>query len=332
MPSRKLMLVLLVLVACLVPLVGSTYLSIIGARIIIYGMLAMSLDLILGYGGMVSLGHAAYFGTGAYTVGVLALNGVTSGFVAFPAAIAAAAAVALVIGALSLRTRGVYFIMLTLAFAQMLFYLAVGQQQLGGDDGMPLPHRDVFAGLDLASPQQFYYFALVLLVLTTYLAHRLVHARFGLILNACRQNETRLLTVGISTYRYKLVAFVIAGAIAGLAGALIANLEAYISPNFLDWKVSGDIIMMIVIGGIGTLVGPVLGAALYIIIEQIVTPFTTHWMAILGPLLVLVALFWRRGVWGLLATAQSPARVRGGPAIAAVNPAPTARPQAETGP
>lgn len=321
MVPRKLTLVLLGLLACVVPLVGSTYVSFIGARILIYGILAMSLDLILGYGGMVSFGHAAYFGTGAYTVGVLALYGVTSGFVAFPAAIAAAAVAALVIGALSLRTRGIYFIMLTLAFAQMLFYLAVGQQQLGGDDGMPLPHRDGFAGfVNLASPEQFYYFALVLLALTTYLAHRLVHSRFGLILNACRQNETRLLTIGISTYRYKLVAFVIAGAIAGLAGALIANLEVYISPNFLDWKVSGDVIIMIVMGGIGTLLGPIFGAALYIVMEEIVTPFTAHWMAILGPLLVLVALFWRRGVWGLLGTALAPARSRA-TGIAAVDAA-----------
>lgn len=327
MVPRKLMLVALGVIACAIPLIGSTYISVLGSRILIYGMLAMSLDLILGYGGMVSFGHAAYFGAGAYTVGVLALHDVTSGFIAFPAAIASAATAALLIGALSLRTRGIYFIMLTLAFAQMLFYLAVGQQQLGGDDGMPLPHQNSFLGfVNLDSPRQFYYFVLVLLTVTTYFCYRLVHSRFGIILNACRQNETRLLTVGISTYRYKLTAFVIAGAIAGLAGALIANLESYVSPNYFDWKTSGDLIMMTVIGGVGTLVGPILGAALYIMLEEIATPFTVHWMAILGPLLVLVALFWQRGILGLLWTNPAPAQ-SGDAGIVAVD---TAVPQ--TGP
>jgi len=324
---RKLTLALIALAALAVPFMGSAYVSVVGARILIYGMLAMSLDLILGYGGLVSFGHAAYFGVGAYTVGILAFNGITSGFIAFPAAVVAAAAIAVAIGAFSLRTRGIYFIMLTLAFAQMLFYLAIGQQQLGGDDGMPLPHHDSFGGLvNMASPAQFYYVTLALLAATTWLAHRLVRSRFGLVLDACRQNETRLLTVGISTYRYKLAAFVVAGAIAGLAGALIANLEAYISPNFLDWRVSGEVIMMIVMGGIGTLLGPVVGAALYIILEEIVTPFTAHWMAILGPMLVLAALFWRRGVWGMLSGVPAAARTASASVAAAADAA--AKPQA----
>jgi branched-chain amino acid transport system permease protein len=199
--------------------------------------------------------------------------------------------------------------MLTLAFAQMLYYLAVGQQSMGGDDGMTLPSRNSFGGLlDLGVPEQFYYFTLVLLAATMYLMRRIVGSRFGLLLGACRQNEVRVLTVGIPTYRYKLVAFVVAGAVAGLAGALIANLYAYVSPKFLNWEVSGILIVMIVMGGIGTLYGALIGAVVYIALEQIVTPYTTHWMTILGAILVLLALFWRQGVWGMLTARAAGAR------------------------
>jgi len=282
----------------------------IASRVLIYGLLAISLDFIMGYAGLFSFGHATYFGAGAYVTGILALNGVSSGFLTFPAAIAASAIIALAVGAVTLRTRGIYFIMITFAFAQMLFYFVVGQQSFGGSDGMALAHRSNFGTLvNLASPSDLYYFAGALVASTLYMLHRIVRSRFGLLLMACRQNETRLLSAGSATYSYKLVAFVIAGAFAGLAGALIANLEAYISPHFLDWRTSGILIMMIILGGIGTLYGPLVGAAVYIGFETIVTPYTTHWMAVLGLLLMLVASFWREGIWGRIGASRTANRV-----------------------
>jgi len=283
------------------PLAGNDYLLVLGSRVLIFGILALSLDLILGYGGMVSFGHAAYFGAGAYIVGALVLGGVTNGLVHFAAAVAGSALLAFIIGALSVRTRSIYFIMLTFAFAQMLFYLAIGQQQFGGDDGMPLARRSQFGGFpDLANVRHFYYFALVLLVAVLFVCDRVVRSRFGMVLQGCMQNETRLQTIGVPTYWYKVAAFSLAGAIAGLAGCLVANLNAYVSPNFLDWKVSGDVIMMIVVGGIGTLYGAPIGALVFLLLQEGISYFTDHWMAVFGPLLVLAALFWKQGIYGWL--------------------------------
>jgi branched-chain amino acid transport system permease protein len=282
------------------PASGNDYAVALASRIVIFAILAVSLDLILGFGGMISFGHAAYFGAGAYVVGALTLGGIHNGLTHITLAIAAPALLALAVGALSVRTRSIYFIMLTFAFAQMLFYLAVGQQQFGGDDGMPLAKRSQLWLLDLANITHFYYFALAVLAAVLFVCDRLVRSRFGLVLQGCMQNETRLQTLGVPTYGYKVVAFGIAGAIAGLAGFLVANLNAYVSPNFLDWKVSGDLIMMIVIGGIGTLFGAPLGAAIFLLLQEVISYYTQHWMAVFGPLLVLAALFWKRGVYGLL--------------------------------
>lgn len=294
------MLALVALAACAaLPLVGNDYILVLASRVIVFGILAVSLDLILGYGGMVSFGHAAYFGAGAYIVGALVLGGVGNGFVHFAAGIAGSAFLAFVVGMLSVRTRSIYFIMLTFAFAQMLFYLAVGQQQFGGDDGMPLRQRSQFGGFpDLANIRHFYYFALASLVAVLFACDRIVRSRFGMVLRGCMQNDTRLQTIGVATYWYKVAAFSLAGAIAGLAGCLIANLNAYVSPNFLDWKVSGDVIMMIVVGGIGTLHGAPIGALVFLLMQEGISYFTDHWMAVFGPFLVLAALFWKRGIYG----------------------------------
>ena len=302
MIQRRTLAALALLLAGLVfPAIGNDYAMALASRAVIFGILAVSLDLIVGYGGMVSFGHAAYFGTGAYIVGALVLAGVANGLVHFALAVGGAALVAVAIGALCVRTRSIYFIMLTFAFAQMLFYLAIGQQQFGGDDGMPLARRSDFGGVvDLANPRHFYYFALFFLIAVLFLCDRVVHSRFGMVLRGCMQNEIRLQTVGVSTYWYKVAAFGIAGAIAGLAGFLVANLNAYISPNFLDWKVSGDIIMMIVIGGVGTLYGAPIGAVVFLLLQEGISYFTDHWMAVFGPLLVLAALFWKKGVYGWL--------------------------------
>jgi branched-chain amino acid transport system permease protein len=282
------------------PAIGNDYVLALASRIVIFAVLAVSLDLILGYGGMISFGHAAYFGAGAYVVGALTLGGVHNGLVHLALAIAGPALLALAVGALSVRTRSIYFIMLTFAFAQMLFYLAVGQQQFGGDDGMPLAKRSQLWLLDLGNVTHFYYFALAVLALVLLVCDRLVRSRFGMVLQGCKQNEIRLQTIGVPTYGYKVAAFGIAGAIAGLAGFLVANLNAYVSPNFLDWKVSGDVIMMIVIGGIGTLFGAPIGAAIFLLLQEVISYYTQHWMAVFGPLLVLAALFWKRGVYGLV--------------------------------
>ncbi len=269
-------------------------------RIMIFAIAALSLNLILGYGGMVSFGHAAYLGVGAYAVGILAHHGIDNGFLQFAVAIGASAAIALVIGAVSIRTSGVYFIMITLAFTQMLFYLGISLEEYGGDDGMRLAARSRFFGLDLGSPTPFYYFVLAVLAGFVYLVHRLVNSRFGMVIRAAKSNEARTRAIGFSPYLYKLAAFVIAGAMCGVAGALLVNQTAYLTPEFMNWTRSGEIMFMVILGGIATLIGPVLGAAALLLLEDVLAAWTTHWQIILGPILVLVVLFTRRGLAGLL--------------------------------
>ncbi|MBI4245867.1 MAG: branched-chain amino acid ABC transporter permease [Candidatus Rokubacteria bacterium] len=270
-------------------------------RMMIFAIAALSLDLILGYGGMVSFGHAAYLGIGAYAVGIPAVHGIESGFVQWPLAVVASALAALVIGAISLRTSGVYFIMITLAFAQMLYYLGISVAAYGGDDGMRLARRSQFGGLvDLADPAAFYYVVLGLLLLFLLGGRRVVNARFGMVLRAARSNEPRTRAVGFPTFRYKLTAFVIAGAMCGLAGALLANQTEYLTPEFVHWTRSGEIMFMVILGGMGTLIGPVLGALVLLLLEDVLSAWTVHWQIILGPFLVLVVLFAKRGLAGLL--------------------------------
>ena len=277
-------------------------------RIMIFAIAALSLDLILGYGGMVSFGHAAYLGVGAYAVGVLTHHGVTDGFVQWGLAIAASALVALGIGAVSIRTSGVYFIMITLAFTQMLYYLSISIAAYGGDDGMRLLTRSQFRGLvDLRDGVTFYYVVLAILVLCLVLGHRSVNARFGMVVRAAKSNEARARAIGFSPYRHKLVAFVIAGAMCGVAGALLVNHTEYLTPEFMHWTRSGEIMFMVILGGMGTLAGPVLGAVVLLLLEDVLSAWTVHWQIILGPFLVLVVLFAKRGLVGLL-----PARGRDG--------------------
>src|SRR5215510_15693603 len=213
-------------------------------RIVILALAAASLNLILGYGGMVSFGHAAYLGLGGYVVGILAKEGVTSGFVQWPLAIAASALFAFVVGALCLRARGVYFIMITLAFAQMIYYVAVGLDRYGGDDGLTIYRRSQFAGLlNLSNKTLFYYFCFGLLLVGIYLVWRIVNSRFGMVIRGARSNERRMRAIGFPTFRYQLVCFVIAGAMCGLAGALLANHTDFISPAMMHWTRSGDLIV-----------------------------------------------------------------------------------------
>ena len=270
-------------------------------RIMIFAIAALSLNLILGYGGMVSFGHAAYLGIGAYAVGVLAHYGINDGFLQWALAIAASALVALVIGAISIRTSGVYFIMITLAFTQMLYYLGISIEEYGGDDGMRLAVKSQFPGLiDLNDANTFYYLVLAILIVAIVLGHRLVNSRFGLVLRAAKSNEARTRSLGFSPYPYRLAAFVIAGAVCGLAGALLVNHTAYLTPEFMNWTRSGELMFMVILGGMASIAGPVLGAFALLLVEDALSGWTVHWQLVLGPLLVLSVLFLRRGLAGLL--------------------------------
>jgi branched-chain amino acid transport system permease protein len=270
-------------------------------RVMIFAIAALSLNLILGYGGMISFGHAAYLGIGAYAVGVLAHYGINNGYLQWALAIGASALVALAIGAVSIRTSGVYFIMITLAFTQMLYYLGISIAEYGGDDGMRLPVKSQFPGLiDLNDANAFYYLVLAILVLALFLGQRLVDSRFGMVIRAAKSNEVRTRSIGFSPYPYRLAAFVIAGAVCGLAGALLVNHTAYLTPEFMNWTRSGELMFMVILGGTASIAGPVLGAFALLLVEDALSGWTEHWQLILGPLLVLSVLFLRRGLAGLL--------------------------------
>jgi branched-chain amino acid transport system permease protein len=270
-------------------------------RIMVFAIAAVTLDLILGYGGLVSFGHAAYLGIGAYAVGILSYHGIDNGFVHFAVALLAAAAAALIIGFVSLRTSGVYFIMITLAFGQMVYFLGISLNQYGGDDGLNIARHSGFGTvLDLDEPVVLYYFVLGWLLLFLLLGGRIVRSRFGVLLQGVRSNERRMIALGFPTFRYKLTAFVMAGAACGVAGALFANLTLFASPSIMHWTRSGEILMMVILGGIGSLIGPVFGAAAYLILESVLSRLTEHWQAVLGPLLILVVLFSKSGLYGLL--------------------------------
>jgi len=284
-----------------VELGGSRFLLTLFTRIIILAMAAVSLNLILGFGGMMSFGHAVYLGIGGYAVGMLAQEGIYSGFVQWPVALAASALFALVIGALSLRTRGVYFIMITLAFAQMAYYIVAGLARYGGDDGLTIYKRSqFFEPINLSNKTQFYYICLFLLYASIYLVWRMVNSRFGMVIQGSRANDTRMRAIGFPTFRYKLTCFVIAGTLCGLAGALLANHTDFVSPAMMYWTRSGDLIIMVVLGGMGSVVGPVFGAVVLLVLEQALSGITEYWQIILGPLLLLVVLFARGGIDGLL--------------------------------
>jgi branched-chain amino acid transport system permease protein len=283
-------------------------------RILIYAMAAASLNLVLGYGGMVSFGHAAFFGAGAYIVGILAVEGVTSLWLAWPAAIAVAALAALVIGAISLRTRGVYFIMITLAFAQMMYYVFVSMKAYGGDDGLSLPTRSTPGfGISLSNDFVWYYLVLALLAAVLYLLHRILHARFGRVIEAIRENETRATAVGYPVYRYKLLCFVISGAIAGLAGALIANQTSYVGPALLHWVQSGTLMIMVILGGVGRFWGGPVGAVVLLALEEafsgspLLGEYALHWQLPVGVILLAVVLLAPQGIAGLVKKKSAPA-------------------------
>jgi branched-chain amino acid transport system permease protein len=280
---------------------GNVFVLTLFTRIVIMALAASSLNLIMGYGGMMSFGHAAYLGIGGYAVGILAQEGIGSGFIQWPVALAASALYALVIGALSLRTRGVYFIMITLAFAQMAYYVASGLSRYGGDDGLTIYKRSEFAGLiNLSNRVQFYYLCLACLLSGVFLIWRIVNSRFGMVVQGLRSNELRMQAIGFPAKRYQLACFVIAGTICGLAGALLADNTDFISPAVMYWTRSGDLMVMVILGGMGTLFGPAIGAVVYLLLEELLSQITEYSGLILGPLLLLIVLFGRGGIMGLL--------------------------------
>ena len=296
-----LLLLALLLLPLYVELTGSRFLLTLFTRIVILALAAVSLNLILGYGGMVSFGHAAYLGIGGYAVGILAFEGITSGFVQWPVALLVSAFFAFVIGALSLRTRGIYFIMITLAFAQMAYYIVAGLARYGGDDGLTIQKRSQFiTPINLSNKVQFYYICLLLLCAAIFLVWRIVNSRFGMAIQGARSNDTRMRAIGFPTYRYKLTCFVIAGTLCGLAGALLANHTDFVSPAMMYWTRSGDLIIMVVLGGMGSTFGPLFGAVALLVLEEVLSGITEYWQIILGPLLLLVVLFARGGIDGLL--------------------------------
>jgi len=295
-------LVLLALIA--LPFVANSfgeafYIALV-TRILIFALAATSLNLILGFGGMVSFGHAAFLGVGAYTVVILSQMGVVDAWVAWPTAMVVAGLFALLIGAVSLRTQGVYFIMITLAFAQMMYYLVVSFKAYGGDDGMSLPARSRIGFLDMSNDAHFYYVTLLACVAVLVLIARVLNARFGHVLQAIRENEVRMQSLGYAVFRYKLCAFVMSGALAGLAGALLANQSGFVSPAMMQWSQSGMLMMMVILGGVGHLYGGVWGAIVFLLLEETLSHFTIHWQLGWGALLLMVVLLLPNGLTSAL--------------------------------
>jgi branched-chain amino acid transport system permease protein len=268
-------------------------------RVLIFALAATSLNFILGYGGMVALGHAAFFGAGAYVVAMLSVQGVSQALIAWPVAMLVAGALALVIGFISLRTRGVYFIMITLAFAQMVFYLFISLRQYGGEDGINVAGPSVLLGLNLANDRTFYYVVLVVVLACLWWLNRLIQARFGQALQGIRENESRMEALGYPVFRIKLLAFVIAGVMAGLAGALLASHNQFVSPSLMHWTASANLIIMVIVGGLGLRYGGLVGAAVMLWLEEVLRLYTDYWHLPLGVLLLAIVLFAPRGLAGM---------------------------------
>ena len=302
-PYQKPVAIVLLLASLALPSVltafGQEFYVGFATRVLIFALAASSLNLVLGFGGMFSLGHAAFFGAGAYAAAICMSNGITDALLAFPIAMLAAGLLAALVGALSLRTRGVYFIMITLAFAQMAYYLFVSARAWGGDDGLPLAGRMSIGGLSLSSDNALFFTALAALTAAIVFLGRLADARFGRTIQAIRENETRMEALGYPVFRYRLVCFALGGALAGLAGALLANLTGLASPNLLQWMQSGTLLVMVIIGGVGYLYGGVVGAVVLLCLEEVLSGVTLHWHIGLGVLLLGIVLFAPKGVAAL---------------------------------
>lgn len=291
-------------------------------RIMLLGMAAMGLNLVLGYGGMVSFGHAAFIGIGAYCVGIGQFYGLMNGWAHILLSIAVCASLGLVIGYLALRTTGIYFIMITLAFAQMLFFLFVSLEQFGGDDGMSID-RAKFLLIDLYEPLRLYFLIWAMLALVALLLMFVVRSRFGVTLRAIKSNESRVEAMGLVPLHFKITGYVISAVICGLAGTLFASWQEYVSPDIMHWTRSGELMIIIILGGLGTLAGPLLGAIVFLLLEEflpvmlgaLAPAYAENWMVLFGPLLIMVVLFGRGGLVGLIDRKILPRLGRGKTAV-----------------
>jgi len=304
-PARRLVPpVAIFLVLALLPvaaaLAGQQYLVDLATRVMVFAVAALALDFLVGYGGLISFGHAGFIGLGAYAVGILSAHGIGDALVALPTAITASMLFALLTGIICLRTKGVYFIMITLAFGQMIFFVATSLAPYGGDNGLTIAARDTIAGLALMKNDRAFYYVTLLCLLATYLFCRaLVASRFGRVLRGGKENATRMATIGFTVRRFQLVAYIIAGGLGGLSGFLLANSTEFVSPAYMSWQQSGELIVMVILGGLGTLHGAIIGTAAYLVIEEWLSGVTENWQVIFGPLLVLAVLFARGGLLGL---------------------------------
>ena len=270
-------------------------------RALIFAIAALSLDLILGVGGLVSFGHAAFLGIGAYVTGIMITEGRSEALVILPVILGICALFGAITGAICLRTRGVAFIMITLAFGQMVYFLAQALSAYGGDDGLTLYEKSTLLRFNpFANRTSFYYSVLIALVGAYLLVRGLVASRFGRVLRAARENPTRVSVTGFDVTRVRLVAYVISGMLAGLAGFFLANHTEFVSPAFMSWQRSGELIFMAVLGGVGSLHGAIIGAIAYLIAEDALSHLTEHWRAIFGPMIILFVLFTRGGIVGML--------------------------------
>lgn len=292
---------------------GQSFYVTLFSRIMIYALAALALNFVLGFGGLVSFGHALYMGLGAYAVGILSFHGVGNGWLHLLAALAVGGLFATVIGAVVVRTGGMTFIMITLAFAQMGYFLAISLKHYGGDDGLTIDTRSALSVIDLGNNTTLYYTILASLLGALWLFNRILGARFGFALKGIKSNERRMLALGFPTFRYKLVAYVVSAMVCSLAGFLLANLTKFASPSYMQWSVSGELIVMVVLGGMLTLFGPVLGAAVLLLLEEVLQGWkpgiyppveeiiNKHWQLVIGVFVILVVLFAKRGLYGFFA-------------------------------
>lgn len=311
-PSQWIIWVVLIALAVLPAiayLTDAKYWLDIATRLVILSIAAVSLNLVLGYGGLVSFGHAAFLGLGAYAVGIPVHHSIygefdsiatTNGFFHIGLAVAVSALYALITGAISLRTRGVHFIMITMAFGQMVFFAIVSIETYGGDDGLTIDERSSLPGIDMDNPMALFALCYVSLLAALYIVHRIVNSRFGMVIRAAKGNEERIRALGFNAYAYRLLAYVISGAMCGYAGALLGNFTTFISPEMMDWTRSGELMFMVILGGASSLLGPVLGASVFLLLEELMSRITIYWHLPFGILLILAVLFLRGGVSGFL--------------------------------
>lgn len=314
--ARTWMAAALVVLLGVVPLLsawsGQSFYVTLVSRIMIFALAASGLNLVLGYGAMVSFGHALYIGFGAYAVGILSFHGIASGYVHLAVALGSGLVVATLIGLVCLRASGVAFIMITLAFAQMFYFMVVSLKQYGGDDGYGISRRSDFGAIDIGDNVVLYYVIYAILMLTLVIFSRLVHSRFGMVLRGCKSNERRMRALGFPTLAFKLIAYVLSALVCILAGVLLANLTRFVTPSYMQWSVSGELVIMVVLGGMGTLVGPIVGAVVWLTLEELLSSFGVglpwgiddfvrgHWLGLLGIFVIAVALSLRQGLYGYL--------------------------------